>query len=369
MHTRTMKVGIVGCGNISTIYCRRIKEFDVLELAACADLDRAKAQARADEFAIPLVCSTDELMDSPEIDIVVNLTVPRAHYDVARHALESGKHVYNEKPLAESLDQGCELVALADAKNLRLGCAPDTFLGGGIQTCRNLLDQGFIGVPVAATAFMMCRGHETWHPDPEFYYKPGGGPMFDMGPYYLTALVSVLGPVKRVAGCTSVSFDERTITSTPKHGQVISVETPTHIAGLLEFQNGAIASIITSFDVYGAQLPCIEIYGSEGTLSMPDPNAFGGPVRVYKPGEYDWDALPLTHGHCENFRGLGVADMAYAAQLERPHRANGAMACHVLEIMHAFLRSNDANAYIELESTCERPAPLPCANSELILAR
>ena len=369
MSIPSMKVGVVGCGNISSIYCRRIKEFDVLELAACADLDRSKAQDRADEFGIPQVCSTAELMADPDIDIVVNLTIPRAHHEVARQAITARKHVYNEKPLAESLEQGRELCELADAMGVRLGCAPDTFLGGGLQSCRTYIDAGLIGVPVAATAFMMCRGHETWHPSPEFYYKPGGGPMFDMGPYYLTALVALLGPVKRVAGCTSISFAERTITSQPKHGEVITVETPTHIAGLLEFDSGAVGSIITSFDVYGAQLPRIEIYGSEGTLSVPDPNGFGGPVRVYKPGQYDWDALPLSHGHCENYRGLGVADLAYGVQLNRPHRANGAMACHVLEIMHAFLKSNDESAYVAVESRCERPDPLPPADSESLLAQ
>jgi predicted dehydrogenase len=363
-----MNVAVVGCGNISSIYCQRIAEFGVLNLAACADLDTSKAQTRADEFGIPLVCSTDELMANPEIDIIVNLTVPQAHFDVARCALEAGKHVYNEKPLTESLAQGAELVALADAQGLRLGAAPDTFLGAGLQTCRKLIDDGLIGVPVAASAFMLCRGHETWHPNPEFYYKPGGGPMLDMGPYYLTALVSLLGPVARVAGCTSISFAERTITSQPKHGQVITVETPTHIAGLLDFECGAVGSIITSFDVHGAQVPRIEIYGSEGTLSVPDPNWFGGPVRLYKPGEHDWDSLPLTHGHCENYRGLGVADMAYAAQLDRPHRASGAMAFHVLEIMHSFLRSSDENVHVQLESTCARPAPLPNADSEELLA-
>ena len=248
---------------------------------------------------------------------------------------------------------------MARARGVRIGCAPDTFLGAGIQTCRKLIDDGWIGEPVAASAFMMCHGHESWHPDPEFYYKVGGGPMFDMGPYYLTALVALLGPVRRVTGATRITFPERLITSEPRHGTVIKVDVPTHVAGVLEFASGAIATIVTSFDVWHAELPRIEVYGAEGTLSVPDPNCFGGPVRLRRAGASEWSDIPLTHGYSENSRGIAVADMAYAIRSGRKHRASGELAYHVLDVMHAFHDAAREGCHVELESTCARPAPLP----------
>jgi predicted dehydrogenase len=355
---QTTKIGIVGCGNISGIYCKAGETFDILEIAACADLVPQRAEARAREFGIPRSCTVDELLADPEIAIVVNLTIPLAHAEVAMKAVEAGKSVYNEKPLTATREHGRALLAAAEAKGVRVGGAPDTFLGAGLQTCRMLMDDGAIGRPVAATAFMTCHGHETWHPDPEFYYKPGGGPMFDMGPYYLTALVSMLGPIRRVTGSAQASFPQRTVTSQPKHGQVIDVETPTHIAGVVDFKCGAVGTIITSFDVYGGNLPRIEIYGSEGTLTVPDPNAFGGPVKIQRGGG-DFEEVPLTHGYAENSRGLGVADMASALRSGRPHRASGSLAYHVLDVMHAFLDASEQGRHIEPESTCEKPAALP----------
>lgn len=367
MKKSTFNVGIIGCGNISGIYCRRIKEFSVLNLAACADLDRSKAEARAAEFNIPRVLSPDELIADPSIDIILNLTVPKAHFDVARRALEAGKHVYNEKPLCVELADGKSLVKLARTHRRLLGCAPDTFLGGGLQTCRKLIDDGVIGTPIGATAFMMCHGHESWHPNPEFYYEHGGGPMLDMGPYYLTALVALMGPVARVCGSASISFPTRTITSQPKYGTVITVETPTHIQAVLEFACGACATLITSFDVWGAQLPRIEIYGTLGTLSVPDPNTFGGPVKLYVPGKHDWSDVPLSHGFAENYRGLGVADLACAARDKRPARASGALALHVLEVMHAAINAGRLGKYIKIKSSCARPDALPPGSDESIL--
>ena len=300
-----------------------------------------------------------ELLADPEIEIVINLTIPKAHAEVALAALQAGKSVHNEKPLAIERAQAHQLLALAREEGLRVGCAPDTFLGGGIQTCRKLIDDGWIGEPIAATAFMTCHGHESWHPDPEFYYKVGGGPMFDMGPYYLTALVNLIGPVRRVTGSARITFPERLVTSQPKHGTRIEVDVPTHVAGVLDFANGAVGTIITSFDIWSAHLPRIEIYGTEGSLSVPDPNGFGGPVLVKRAGASEWSDVPLTHGYAVNSRGIGVADMAYALRSGRPHRANGELAYHVLDIMHAFHDASREGKHIELASTCDRPAPLP----------
>jgi predicted dehydrogenase len=352
-------VGVIGCGNISGIYLENSKKFAVLKVVACADLDMERARARAAQYGVPKACSVEELLADPEIDLVLNLTVPKAHAAVAQAAIQAGKSVYNEKPLAIDRTEGRALMDAARARGVRVGCAPDTFLGGGLQTCRKLIDDGWIGAPVAATAFMMSHGHEHWHPDPGFYYQPGGGPMFDMGPYYLTALVALLGPVRRVTGSTRLTFPERTITSQPKYGTKITVTVPTHVAGLLDFADGTVATIITTFDVWAAELPQIEIYGTEGTLSLPDPNTFGGPVRIRRAGASEWSTLPLTHGYTANSRGLGVADLAYALRAGRPHRANGELAYHVLDIMQAIHEAAREGRHIDLTSTCDRPAPLP----------
>jgi predicted dehydrogenase len=354
-----VKVGIIGCGKISGIYCQAKQVFGILDIVACADLVPERAKARAEEYAIPRACSPEELLRDPEIELIVNLTIPKAHAEVCLAALEAGKHVYVEKPLSVTREEGQRLLAVANAKGLRLGGAPDTFLGAGLQTCRKLLDDGWIGQPVAATAFMLCRGHESWHPDPEFYYQVGGGPMFDMGPYYLTALVSLIGPVRSVAGCARVTFPQRTITSEPKRGQTINVEVPTHVVGILDFANGSMATIVTSFDVWGGQLPRIEIYGTEGTMSVPDPNTFGGPVLIRRGRSKEWSEFPLPFGYSANSRGLGVADMAHAIRTGRPHRANEQLTYHVLDIMSGIHDAADAGRHVELESTCQRPAPFP----------
>jgi predicted dehydrogenase len=354
----TCKVGVVGCGNISDIYFEAGKTFEILDIVACADLIPERAQAQAEKHGIPKACITKDLLADPEIEIVVNLTIPKAHAEVGLAAVEAGKSVYNEKPLTIQRQDGARLLQLAREKGVRVGCAPDTFLGGGLQTCRKLIDDGAIGRPVAATAFMVCHGHEHWHPAPEFYYQVGGGPMFDMGPYYLTALVSMLGPVRRVTGSTQITFPERTITSLPKHGQRVAVEVPTHVVGVLDFACDAVGTIITSFDVWFHQLPRIEIYGAEGTLSLPDPNTFGGAVCVRRRRAEAWEDVPLMYGYAENSRGLGVADMAHALHSGRPHRANGEMAFHVLDIMHAIHTSTDEGRHVILESDCRRPAPM-----------
>ncbi len=354
-----VKVGVIGCGNISGIYLKNARTFQAIEIVACADLLRQRAAAKAAEFDVPRACAVADLLVDPQIEIMLNLTTPQAHAEIALAALEAGKSVYNEKPLAIQRADGSRIVETARAKNLRVGCAPDTFLGGAWQTARKLIDDGAIGEPIAATAFMMCHGHEHWHPDPEFLYQAGGGPMFDMGPYYLTALINLLGPVRRVSGAARVTFPERTITSEPKRGQKITVETPTHVAGVLEFAGGVIATIVVSFDVWHANLPFIEIYGAAGSLSLPDPNAFGGSLRVRGPADEAWRDVPLEFGYVENNRGLGLADMAHAWRTGRAHRACGDLAWHVLDVMHAVHDAARDGWRVDLTSTCERPAPLP----------
>ncbi|HEU5102208.1 MAG TPA: Gfo/Idh/MocA family oxidoreductase [Roseiflexaceae bacterium] len=357
--TQATNVGIVGCGNISGIYLEAGKKWDILNIVACADIDLARAEAQAMKYGISKACGVEELLADPSIEIVINLTVPAAHAEVAWAALAAGKSVYNEKPLALDREQARRMLDLAREKGLRVGCAPDTFLGGGLQTCRKLIDEGMIGEPIGASAAMMSHGPEGWHPNPDFFYQPGAGPMFDMGPYYLTALTTLLGPVRRVTGSTRVSFPERVIGSEPLRGQVIKVNTPTHIVGVLDFTAGAIATIVTSFDVWSSELPRIEIYGSKGTLSLPDPNTFGGPVRLRLAGEQSWTEVPITHSYTQNSRGLGVADMAEAIRSGRPHRANAELAYHVLDLMHTIHDASRDGRHIDMTSSCQRPDALP----------
>lgn len=353
------KIGVVGCGDISGTYLEISRMFEDIEVAACSDIIMGRAKEKAEKFNVPKACTVEELLTDPEVEIVLNLTPPNAHAEIAIKTLNAGKSIYNEKPLAITREDGKRILSLAKERGVRVGCAPDTFLGGGMQTCRKLVDDGWIGEPIAATAFMMGHGPENWHPNPEFFYKIGVGPMLDMGPYYVTALVSLIGPVHRVTGLTKITFSERTITSKPKYGTKFKVEAPTHVTGLMEFANGAIGTIITSFDVWGARLPRIEIYGTEGTLSVPDPNNFSGPVGVLRAGSGEWKEVPLTHGYTEQSRSIGVADMAKAIRNGRPHRANGEMAFHVLDIMRAFQDASDKGICVEMQSTCARPAPLP----------
>jgi predicted dehydrogenase len=369
-----VKTAVIGCGNISSIYLQNCTAWPILDVVACADLDLERAQSQAAKFGVPRAASVEEVLADREIELIINLTVPAAHSTVGLASLRSGKSVYNEKPLAISRDEGRLMLDEARVRGLRVGCAPDTFLGGGLQTSRALLDAGIIGTPVAAAAFMLIRGPEAWHPDPGFLYRVGAGPLFDVGPYYLTALIALLGPVRRVTGSARATFPERIIGSGPRQGQPIPVETPTHIAGVLDFAAGPLATLVTSFDVsisagqaidlYGVGSGLLEIAGTEGTLSMPDPNMFGGPVRARRLGETEWSEFPLSHGYVENSRGLGVADMATALRSGRPHRADGTLALHVLDTMHAVLDASAEGHHIELESACERPAPFPAGLPE-----
>ncbi|HWB61570.1 MAG TPA: Gfo/Idh/MocA family oxidoreductase [Chthoniobacteraceae bacterium] len=353
------KIGIIGCGNISGIYCQAPSKLHNIEIAACADIDPARAKSKAEEYQIPKALTVAELLKDPENAIVLNLTPPASHALVAKAALKAGTSVSNEKPLSTTREDARALMKLAAQKGLRIGCAPDTFLGGGLQTCRKLIDDGWIGTPVAAAAFLKHHGPDSWHPNPEFFYQFGGGPMFDMGPYYLTALTVILGPVVRVCGSARASFPHRTLMAPHRYGEKIPVEVPTHIAGVLDFASGVVGTITTSFDVWSHRLPFLEIYGSEGTLSLPDPNTFGGPVLVRRSGVKEWSEAPLTHGYIENSRGLGVADMAAAIKSKRPHRANAETAYHVLDIMHSIHDASEQGKYINLKSTMKRPEPLP----------
>ena len=365
MTQQKTKVGIIGTGAISGIYLENMTgRFQNLEVVACADMLLERAAEKAKEFGVQKACSVDEILADDNIDIIVNLTIPGVHAEIAQRAIAAGKHTHAEKPLAINYADGLKVVEAADAAGLQVGCAPDTFLGAAHQFCRQLIDEGAIGQPVAATAFMMCHGHESWHPDPEFYYKPGGGPMFDMGPYYLTALVNMLGPVSQVSGMTQTTFEQRTVTSEPKNGTIIDVEVPTHVAGMMQFQNGAVGTIITTFDVWGHNLPCIEIHGTEGSLSVPDPNGFGGKVSIKKPGQAEWEELQNPRPNAGNNHGIGVADLASAIQNNRPARAGGKLALHVLELMETFHTSSDAGKHLELKSTCDRPAILPATLQE-----
>lgn len=359
------KVGVVGCGNISSIYLENLTTlFKEVEVLAVADVISERAQSQAEKYHVPFVLSTEEILAHPEIDIILNLTTPPYHFEVCQKALLAGKSVYVEKPLSIKLEDGRALQKLAAEKGLLLGGAPDTFLGAGLQTCIELIHSGKLGQIVGATAFMACHGHESWHPDPEFYYQVGGGPMFDMGPYYLTALFAMLGPARRVTGSTRISFPERTITSEKKHGQKVTVEVPTHVAGIIDFESQAMATILTSFDMWESNLPRIEIYGSLGTLSVPDPNTFGGPVKLHLAGKEGFEEIPLTRPFSENSRGLGVADMARALrQGSKNFCANGDLTLHVLEAMHGFHIAAEEDKHYFMQSRFSSPVLLEDATA------
>ena len=343
-------VGIIGCGNISDIYIKNLsKLFPNINLIACSDIDMSKAKEKEKTYNIKTL-SVEDLIKSTDIEIIVNLTTPDAHKEVCESVLLAGKHVYVEKPLALNKEDGKYLLSLAKSKNLILGCAPDTFLGGSIQTCIKLIHDGWIGEVIGCNAFMLIHGHESWHPDPEFYYKKGGGPMFDMGPYYLTAIVKMIGPISKVTSMTKKSFEKRKITSTKKYGQTIDVEIPTHLISLLEFEQGAIGQITTSFDVWGTQLPFIEVYGTKGSLSVPDPNQFSGKIKLCTKNDSEFKEIPTLYNFTDNSRGLGVFNMVSAINGEGKHETSGHLAYHILEIIESIHISAEQKKIIEIES-------------------
>ena len=360
-----LRIGIVGAGKISGAYLDTLNRLESVRLTAVTDLDWERAQKLAREGSaggagngqrVAVAGSVAELVARDDVDAVLNLTIPAAHAEVALAALGAGKHVYGEKPLAVDQKEAEAVLAAARAAGLRVGCAPDTVLGTGVQTARKAVDDGLIGRPVSATAFMTGAGHEGWHPDPEFYYRPGGGPLLDMGPYYVSALVHLLGPVARVVGASSRPRAERTIGSGPRAGETFAVEVDTHITGVLEHAGGALSTLVMSFDVKAAHLPRIEVHGTEASLSVPDPNNFDGPVEISRGGE--WEALPVSAGYRDTGRGAGLADLAEALAQGRPHRASAELAAHVLDVMLTLLQAADEGRALPVVSTCERPDPV-----------
>lgn len=354
-----LKAGIIGCGNISAAYMKHARTFDHLQIVACADAVRDRADARANEFQLKAM-NVDELLADEGIDIVLNLTTPQSHTEIDLRTLEAGKHIYSEKPFGLDREGGRKVLELAAQKGLRVGCAPDTFLGGGHQCARKFVDDGLIGRVVNGTAFMMCHGHESWHPAPGFYYAKGGGPLFDMGPYYITALVNLLGPVKRVTALNNRSVEQRQGIKV-NQGKTFPVEVDTHIAALLEFHSGAVITLITSFDVWQTSgFRDIELNGTQGALHIPDPNCFDGDLRFYLGNlSKDWSPADNGFNYNDNMRTIGLADMAAAIVRGRKHRCSGELACHVLDVMCSIVQASDEKRMIELASTCERPAPLP----------
>ncbi|MFN8372624.1 MAG: Gfo/Idh/MocA family oxidoreductase [Anaerolineae bacterium] len=347
-----LNVGIIGVGNISPAYIKGCRAFDILNLVGSADMNTARNKEVAAEHNMKAYDSVDSLLADPGIDIVINLTVPLVHAEVSQKIIAAGKHVYTEKPLSVLLDDARALLDAANAKGLRVGSAPDTFLFSQHQSARKLLDDGAIGKPVAAVGFMAGRGPEGWHPNPDFFYKVGGGPMLDMGPYYVTCLINLLGPVKAVTGSTRISYPERVA----KDGHHIKVDVPTHVTGTIEFVSGAVATLIMSFDVMGHNLPQMEVYGERGTLRIPDPNGWNPREIMLFNGEWHTESEVYR---TEWARGIGVADMAYGIIYGRPHRASGALAFHALEVMHAFGEASNTGKAVEIQSTIERPTLMP----------
>jgi predicted dehydrogenase len=356
-------VGIVGCGTVSKPYLSNLTASPHVEVVACADQNLETARARAAEFDVPRAGTTDELLANPRVELVVNLTVPNAHAEISLAALAAGKHVYTEKPLATTRAPGQRVLEVAAEGGLSVGGAPDTFLGAGIQTCLWLMEQGEVGEPLAASGFMLNRGPENWHPNPSFFYEPGGGPLLDVGPYYVTTLVCLLGPVNRVTGMSRILYPERIADRGPRAGETFKVSTDTFVAALIEFESGAQATLVTSFGISGHDLPNMQVYCTHAILGVPDPNTFGGPVRVRSSAENStWRDVELQYGHTDgtrNSRGLGVIEMAQALREGEAPRASGELAYHVLDVLLSIVDSTAAGRHITVSSTCRRPRLLP----------
>jgi predicted dehydrogenase len=362
-------VGIIGCGNISASYLKLAPLFRGIDVRAVADLNMETAQARADEFSVRAETIAG-LLAADDIDIIINLTIPAAHYGVTKQILEAGKHAYSEKPYVLTLEEGEALRALTNEKGLRVGSAPDTFLGGAHQLARAAIDENMVGDIVGGTCHVMSRGMEAWHPNPDFFFQPGGGPVLDLGPYYITNLVQLIGPVKSVSAMASASFKTRTIGIGPREGETVPVDTPTNIHALLEFHNGALITLGASWDVCAHRHENMELYGSDGSLYLPDPNFFGGEVFQAKQVDDPIEITPRNHPFSisnakdgqgndrANYRCAGLADMAAAIATGKPHRCSLELATHVVEIMTAILQSAESRKWVDMVTTCERPDAL-----------
>jgi len=375
---KPVAIGIIGCGNISKSYFEGGARSNFAKIAACADLKHELAIEKANTYDVTPM-SVDDLLADPAIEIIINLTVPLAHATVSQQILQAGKHVYSEKPLAARLNDAEALMALADENGLRVGSAPDTFMGGAHQAARRAIDDGLIGKPVAGAAAVISHGMEHWHPNPSFFFKPGGGPVLDVGPYYITQLVNLLGPIARVTAVATRGQATRTVTSEPLAGSTIEVEVATTVNGVLEFANGANVAITTSWDVWkNTRLP-FEIYGTEGSLLVPDPNFFGGEVKLsLADGEWEkleTDAFPFSApnkpdskgGMVADYRMVGLIDMAVGLRTGRPHRASGALALHTLEVMEGLQTSSDIGKHVAIRTCPKRPAVVPLGTGEEVL--
>ena len=371
----TSGIGIIGCGNISEAYLRLSKLFKGIEVRAVADVNPEAAKARADQFGVR-ANSVEELLGADDIDIIVNLTIPAAHFDVSSNVLAAGKHVYSEKPFVLSLKEGEELRKLAEANGLRIGSAPDTFLGGVHQQARALIDDGTVGKVSSGTAFVMSHGMEHWHPNPDFFFLPGAGPILDVGVYYITNLIQLIGPVRSVFSRTATPSTTRTILSEPRRGETIPVETPTTIHGLMEFESGAVITIGASWDVWGHNHTPMELYGSEAAIDIPDPNFFGGELRLTKAHAEPevlgaWDhpfGVANDKENLANYRTAGLAEMAAAIAEGRPHRCSMELALHTVEVMTGLLESGSTGEMVKMTTTCERPAALSPGDAQALLA-
>lgn len=372
-------VGIIGCGNISTAYLRLAPMFKSLKLVAVADINMSAAEAQAEKFGVR-ADTIDALLSASDVDVIVNLTIPAVHYQVTKQILEAGKHAYSEKPLVLTVDEGKDLRDLAAAKGLRIGSAPDTFLGGAHQLARATVENGSVGKIIGGTCHVMGHGMEGWHPNPDFFYQPGAGPILDIGPYYVTNLIQLIGPVKSVASLATATFSERTIANGPRIGETVPVDTPTNIHALLEFANGATVTLGASWDVWQHRHANMELYGTEGSLFVPDPNFFGGTVEMSAQGGDITPVTPVDHPFGRNnetnnngveqanYRCAGLADMAAAIDEGREHRCNIDLAVHAVDVMTSILRAGEAKQFVTLTTTCAQPAALSPADAQALLA-
>ena len=371
-----LRIGLIGTGRISDVYLENCAAFSGLDIVVCGSLNPDESRAKADRYGVPRVASPQAIIDDPDVDAILNLTIPAAHASVSIAALEAEKHVYSEKPFVTDLDEGRNILALARQQGRLVGNAPDTFFGGRWQTVRKLIDQNAIGAPTGVAAFVPTHGVERHHPNPDFYYAKGGGPLLDLGPYYLAAMVFCLGPVARVAGMSRRTFSERMIENGPRNGEMMPVEVDTHCVSLLEFESGVVGQMLVSFDVWESETPRLEIYGTDGTICIPDPdpgdgaNVFQGDVwvrtrttsrwtmRPRPDAPAEWEVANNTHGLNFDARGIGLAELAKAVAEAREPRASGALGLHLCEVMQGMLDSPVSGRFIDIESRCERPAPL-----------